>query len=118
MPKCENCQVREAHVRLEGFVNGRRESHLFCRQCAEQIMQGAISDEGPVASGSALGNIFAGRANGSGQATTNTATADRQVTQSKTPTLDQFGRDLTKDAADGKLDPAAGRERETRRLVT
>jgi ATP-dependent Clp protease ATP-binding subunit ClpC len=118
MPKCENCQIREAHVRLEGFVNGHRESHLFCRQCAEQIMQGAISDEGPVASGSALGNIFAGRANGSGQATTNTATADRQGTQSKTPTLDQFGRDLTKDAADGKLDPAAGRERETRRLVT
>jgi ATP-dependent Clp protease ATP-binding subunit ClpC len=118
MPKCENCQIREAHVRLEGFVNGRRESHLFCRQCAEQIMQGAISDEGPVASGSALGNIFAGRANGSGQATTSTATADRQGTQSKTPTLDQFGRDLTKDAADGKLDPAAGRERETRRLVT
>ncbi len=37
---------------------------------------------------------------------------------SKTPTLDQFGRDLTAEARDGKLDPAAGREREIRRVLT
>ncbi len=67
--------------------------------------------------GNALGNIFAGRG-GAGQSTAGTATAERQGTQSKTPTLDHFGRDLTKEAADGKLDPAAGRERETRRLMT
>jgi ATP-dependent Clp protease ATP-binding subunit ClpC len=118
MPKCENCGIRDAQARLEGFVNGKRESHLFCKQCAEQIMQGALSAEGPFAgNGNALGNIFAGRG-GAGQSATNTATAERQGTQSKTPTLDHFGRDLTKEAADGKLDPAAGRERETRRLMT
>jgi ATP-dependent Clp protease ATP-binding subunit ClpC len=119
MPKCENCQIRDAEVRLEGFVNGRRESHMFCRQCAEQIMQGAINAEGPAAgNGGAIGNIFSGRANGGGQSTTGTATAERQGNQSKTPTLDHFGRDLTNEAAEGKLDPAAGRERETRRLMT
>jgi ATP-dependent Clp protease ATP-binding subunit ClpC len=48
----------------------------------------------------------------------NTATAERQNTQSKTPTLDQYGRDLTLEAAQGKLDPAGGREKELRRLVT
>jgi ATP-dependent Clp protease ATP-binding subunit ClpC len=118
MPKCENCGIRDAQARLEGFVNGKRESHLFCRQCAEQIMQGALSAEGPsMGNGNALGNIFAGRG-GAGQSSTNTATAERQGSQSKTPTLDHFGRDLTKEAADGKLDPAAGRERETRRLMT
>jgi len=119
MQKCENCQVREAQVRLEGFANGKRESHLFCRQCAEQIMQGALSLDGSAISGNALGNIFAGRASGGGsQSSTSTATTERQAPQSATPTIDHYGRDLTKEAAEGKLDPAAGRERETRRLIT
>src|SRR5713226_4865492 len=48
----------------------------------------------------------------------NTATAERQAKNSKTPTLDQYGRDLTAEAAEGKLDPAAGRERELRRVIT
>ena len=48
----------------------------------------------------------------------NTATAQRDGKQSKTPTLDQYGRDLTAEAAEGKLDPAAGRERELRRVIT
>jgi ATP-dependent Clp protease ATP-binding subunit ClpC len=48
----------------------------------------------------------------------NTATAERQAKHSKTPTLDQFGRDLTAEAAEGKLDPAAGRARELRRVIT
>ena len=36
---------------------------------------------------------------------------------SKTPTLDEFGRDLTKLAREGKLDPVIGREREIERLI-
>ena len=36
---------------------------------------------------------------------------------SGTPTLDQFGRDLTRLAADGRLDPVIGREREIGRLM-
>lgn len=34
-----------------------------------------------------------------------------------TPTLDQFGRDLTQMARDGKLDPVIGREKETQRVI-
>src|SRR5579884_2395472 len=113
MPKCEKCQINDAAVRLDGFVNGRRESHLFCQSCAEEIMRGAMGAmEGGVPSGNgALGSIF-GRSGGAnaGQGGTGTATAERTGPQSKTPTLDQFGRDLTKDATDGKLDPTAGRE--------
>jgi ATP-dependent Clp protease ATP-binding subunit ClpC len=62
-------------------------------------------------------NKFAA-AGGSPTGNLNTATAERQAKQSKTPTLDQFGRDLTREAAEGRLDPAAGRERELRRLIT
>jgi ATP-dependent Clp protease ATP-binding subunit ClpC len=34
-----------------------------------------------------------------------------------TPTLDQFGRDLTDMAKEGKLDPVIGREKETQRVL-
>jgi ATP-dependent Clp protease ATP-binding subunit ClpC len=37
--------------------------------------------------------------------------------KSKTPALDNFGRDLTKLAEDGKLDPIVGREREIERVA-
>jgi ATP-dependent Clp protease ATP-binding subunit ClpC len=36
--------------------------------------------------------------------------------KSKTPVLDNFGRDLTKYAEDGKLDPIVGREKEIERV--
>ena len=35
----------------------------------------------------------------------------------KTPTLDQFGRDLTELAQEGKLDPVIGREKEIQRVI-
>lgn len=37
--------------------------------------------------------------------------------KSKTPVLDNFGRDLTKMAEDGKLDPIVGREKEIERVA-
>jgi len=37
--------------------------------------------------------------------------------RSKTPTLDEFGTDLTKLAKEGKLDPCIGRETEIRRII-
>lgn len=36
---------------------------------------------------------------------------------SKTPSLTEFTRDLTQDAADGRLDPLIGRQQETERLI-
>jgi len=44
-------------------------------------------------------------------------TASYTKQTSKTPTLDEFGRDLTKLARDGKLDPVIGREREIERVI-
>ncbi|MEA4925131.1 MAG: ATP-dependent Clp protease ATP-binding subunit [Syntrophomonadaceae bacterium] len=37
--------------------------------------------------------------------------------RSKTPTLDAYSRDLTKDAGEGRLDPVIGREEEIERVV-
>jgi len=36
---------------------------------------------------------------------------------SKTPTLDEYGRDLTKQAAEDKLDPVIGRDKEIERVI-
>ena len=46
----------------------------------------------------------------------NTATSVHRPT-GKTPVLDNFGTDLTKAAAEGKLDPVVGREREIQRVT-
>jgi ATP-dependent Clp protease ATP-binding subunit ClpC len=40
----------------------------------------------------------------------------KSETKSKTPVLDNFGRDLTKAAEEGKLDPIVGREQEIERV--
>ena len=40
----------------------------------------------------------------------------KSSSKSKTPVLDNFGRDLTKYAEDGKLDPIVGREKEIERV--
>lgn len=37
--------------------------------------------------------------------------------RTKTPTLDQFGRDLTEIAREGKLDPVIGRDKEIKRVI-
>jgi ATP-dependent Clp protease ATP-binding subunit ClpC len=44
-------------------------------------------------------------------------TAERRPEKSKTPVLDNFGRDLTKLAMEDKLDPVIGREKEIERVA-
>src|SRR5260221_13114153 len=114
MPKCERCQLNDARVRLDSVVNGRREQHFFCRQCAEELLGADMSSLGGSGGfGGPMGGMFGAEPNAGG-----TATAQRtNEKQSKTPTLDEFGRDLTQEARDGKLDPSAGRGREVKRVL-
>src|SRR5688572_6791757 len=88
---CDACGQRPATMQvLLGGAGGRRAAAL-CEVCARQLMAAQ------------------GRAPGAAPA------ADRP--NSATPALDQFGRDLTADAADGELDPVIGREREIEQTV-
>jgi ATP-dependent Clp protease ATP-binding subunit ClpC len=145
MPKCERCNQNEARVRLDAINNGKREQHYLCRQCAEDLMGGQLGNaSGEPGAEGPLGGLFGGMnglggqgglfgfqpnasavngANGAKGAANNgngnaTGPRDAKNKQSKTPTLDQFGRDLTDEARAGKLDPAAGRAREIRRVIT
>ncbi|WP_052887855.1 ATP-dependent Clp protease ATP-binding subunit [Thermogemmatispora carboxidivorans] len=117
--KCERCHKNNASISVDLLVEGRHERHYLCQQCVDELMRSSMNQAGnffgqgfPAA---AFG-FFNGHeaANGRG-----TRTAERQASgNSKTPTLDQYGRDITAEAAQGKLDPAVGRERELRRLIT
>ena len=120
--KCERCQKNPARVRVDQIVDGRREQHYLCQSCVDELMNmmgqaGSLEGTPDAPFGFSANNnsaSAAGQGNGRGA----TATAEQQAKNSKTPTLDQFGRDLTIEAAEGKLDPAAGRERELRRMIT
>src|SRR2546421_3267254 len=120
--KCERCQKNPARVRVDQMVDGQIEHHYLCQSCVDELMNAAMEQMGGsggqgVPGGAPFGfvpnNNSASAAGG-----VNTATAERQAKNSKTPTLDQYGRDLTAEAAEGKLDPAAGRERALRRVMT
>jgi ATP-dependent Clp protease ATP-binding subunit ClpC len=55
--------------------------------------------------------------NFSGEQKTGGVSTSPQSSSQLTPTLDQFGRDLTEMAREGKLDPVIGRSNETQRVL-
>ena len=57
-----------------------------------------------------------GNTGSSGSSSTSTTTAQKKPA-SKTPVLDTFGTDLTQAAAEGRLDPCVGREKEIQRII-
>src|SRR3989440_5804782 len=121
--KCERCEKNPARVRIDEIdANGQRVHHYLCQSCVEELMGAAMGQMGGLEGSGNPGGAPFGFVGSNGNSPfaggKNTATAERQAKHSKTPTLDQYGRDLTAEAADGKLDPTAGRERELRRVIT
>ena len=120
--KCERCEKNPARVRIDQIVDGRREQHYLCQSCVDELMGAAMGQMGGfdgegIPDGSPFG-FTSKNGNAAAAGGVNTATAERRSNNSKTPTLDQYGRDLTREVEEGKLDPAAGRQRELRRLIT
>ncbi|MEO8665162.1 MAG: ATP-dependent Clp protease ATP-binding subunit [Ignavibacteria bacterium] len=60
-------------------------------------------------------NILSGKP--SSNQPTSKASSEKKQERSKTPVLDNFGRDLTKMAIENKLDPIVGREKEIERVA-
>src|SRR5438477_1944606 len=120
--KCERCEKNPARVRIDQIVDGRREQHYLCQSCVDELMSAAMGQMGSfdgdgIPEGSPFGFVSK-NGNAAAAGGVNTATAERRSNNSKTPTLDQYGRDLTREVEEGKLDPAAGRQRELRRVIT
>jgi ATP-dependent Clp protease ATP-binding subunit ClpC len=64
-----------------------------------------------------LDNIISGKPSTPPTAGAAAQPAEKKTEKSKTPVLDNFGRDLTKLAAEAKLDPVVGREKEIERVA-
>jgi ATP-dependent Clp protease ATP-binding subunit ClpC len=121
--KCERCEKNPARVRIDQIVNGQREQHYLCQSCVDELMGAAMGQMGGfdgegIPDGAPFGFVSKNGNAASAAGGVNTATAERRSNNSKTPTLDQYGRDLTREVEEGRLDPAAGRQRELRRLIT
>jgi len=64
-----------------------------------------------------LGEIKGGATAGGGSSSTSSSSAATPGGKTKTPMLDEFGTDLTLAAAEQRLDPVVGREREIERVI-
>jgi len=61
--------------------------------------------------------LYSAGSGASGSTGAGSTTGSKPGEKSKTPVLDNFGRDLTKIAENGKLDPIVGREKEIERVA-
>ena len=91
---CAACGRRPATVAVVLASGAERQADGLCEPCAQRLL-----------------GVNAARPGAAGPET-RTASAS-----SRTPALDGFGRDLTKDAADGRIDPVIGRADEIEATV-
>jgi ATP-dependent Clp protease ATP-binding subunit ClpC len=94
VPTCDRCGERPARVRMVFAAGGERGEAALCETCAQGLM--AANGEVPGARGDAR---------------------DATVPKSKTPALDQFGRDLTADGFAGRIDAVVGRDDEIEQTI-
>src|SRR5215213_2393370 len=90
IPVCDRCGERPGRVRIVFASGGRRGEATLCESCARGVM--AAQSEMQAAGGA-------------------------PKAPSQTPVLDQFGRDLTADAAAGRIDPVIGRDEEIEQTI-
>jgi ATP-dependent Clp protease ATP-binding subunit ClpC len=101
---CDACGERPAAIEVVYVAGGERRTGGLCEQCARE----AVAKQGGL-NGAPNGAGFPG---GPGPAGQNPA-----AQRSKTPALDRFGRDLTGEARDGRVDPVIGRDAEIEQVV-
>src|SRR5829696_1269796 len=92
-PVCANCGQRPGAVRVVLAAEGGRRAGALCEPCARELFAAAA---------------VSGAGAGAGPT---------EQSASGTPALDEFGRDLTADAADGRIDPVIGRAAEIEQTV-
>ena len=84
---------------------------------ARAELEGFLENPGKIENSATGGDEDDAEEPGYGSAGSGSSAQKKQgESKSKTPVLDNFGRDLTKMAEDGKLDPVVGREKEIERV--
>ena len=109
---------RSKRVLELAFDEARRLGHTYIG--TEHLLLGLIR-EGEGVAAQVLNNLGADLEKVRAQVTSQLGGGGQSKTQAprqkKTPTLDQFGRDLTSLAQEGKLDPVIGRDKEIQRVI-
>lgn len=113
--KCESCQQTDARMRVNQEKDGRQVSSCLCLLCFDKFMTTVER----------RGTSRSQRARETGEPRVQRVSSAspirhlRPVTQpTTTPLLNEYGRDLTAAAAQGKLAPTPGRQRELQRIMT
>jgi ATP-dependent Clp protease ATP-binding subunit ClpC len=110
---CSICQERPGTLHMVVATENGRQGAVMCESCARDLMEGfGQAGFGPAAQDAPA---FGQPAFGRGPAATQTRARQQQT--SDTPALDEFGRDLTGDAGDGRIDPVIGRDQEIAQTV-
>ena len=94
---CAVCGQRPGTLRVVASDGVQRRAATVCEPCANRLM--------------------AAQAQGAPLGVQPTAQPDPDAPQSETPALDQFGRDLTDEARNGRIDPVIGRANEIEQTV-
>ncbi|WP_191565797.1 ATP-dependent Clp protease ATP-binding subunit [Metabacillus idriensis] len=101
---CQHCQAKKASVHLTMQINQERQQVLLCSDCYAQYRSS-------VPSGS-FGNVSP-----SHPFQPNSHDGQTEKTQGNNGLLDQLGRNLTRAAKAGVIDPVIGRDAEVERLI-
>ncbi|HYF25691.1 MAG TPA: ATP-dependent Clp protease ATP-binding subunit [Baekduia sp.] len=104
---CQACGERPGAVAVVVNQQGRRTQAALCEPCATQLMRAQVPGLG----------AFPGVPVLAGVAPRGAAQGGPAAGKSETPALDEFGRDLTAEAAAGRIDPVIGRDEEIAQTV-
>jgi ATP-dependent Clp protease ATP-binding subunit ClpC len=103
VPTCDRCGENPGRVRLVFATNTERGEAVLCETCANGVME--AGGEMPGAYSELQRNTGGGGRRG------------RRTPTPATSALDEFGTDLTAEAAVGRIDPVIGREEEIEQTV-
>jgi ATP-dependent Clp protease ATP-binding subunit ClpC len=107
-PLCDICGERPGVVQVMFAVGAGRRAGLLCERCAREAVAAQQA-------GAPEGGLFGGQGGQAGNAGARQRSQIRQ--RSETPTLDEFGTDLTAEARAGRVDPVIGRTSEIEQVV-
>jgi ATP-dependent Clp protease ATP-binding subunit ClpC len=111
---CSICAERPGTLHMVVQTENGRQGAVMCESCARDLMEGfgqagfdPTAQDASAAARNGANSPFGPRG---GAPTRQRPRPD--ANSSDTPALDEFGRDLTRDAGDGRIDPVIGREDE------
>ncbi len=101
---CAACGRRPATIQVVSADGAGRHADALCEPCVQRLFAAAQAQA-------------AGAFGAPAGAPRGDARAQQPETESSTPALDGFGRDLTDDARGGRIDPVVGRTAEIEETV-